>query len=138
MSTKKKSAKKPAPSTAAGKREREMNADELKAKRTEDARKADEAAANETTARQGFVRGPDEKTRQGSEGTQGQEGQRPRRSRQGSRGGGPANGLHGNDRGHVQEGVLDFAGWRDAAGNSLFGHTSRNQDQGKRVAVPEN
>ena len=48
MSTKKNQAKKPAKTTSAVKREREMSTEELAAKRTEDARKADEAAAGGT------------------------------------------------------------------------------------------
>jgi HB1, ASXL, restriction endonuclease HTH domain len=48
MSKKLNQAKKPAKTTSTVKREREMSADELSAKRTEEARKADEATANGT------------------------------------------------------------------------------------------
>jgi HB1, ASXL, restriction endonuclease HTH domain len=48
MSAKKNQAKKQVKTTPAVKREREMSAEELSAKRTEEARKADEAAVNGT------------------------------------------------------------------------------------------
>ena len=71
-------------------------------------------------------------------GPEAQEDQRPRRGGKGTRGGGPADDQHGDDRGYVQEGLLDLARWCDPTGNALFRDPPGDQNQGEGGPVPEN